>query len=82
MREGELDLIASRNGEIVFVEVKTRSSDRFGSGAEAVNLQKQRRIRGLAVQWLNMSGQHHHRIRFDVIVVDRQLRITPYKNAF
>ena len=43
---GEIDFIALDKHRIVFVEVKTRSSsaDRFGSGAEAVNVFKQRKI--------------------------------------
>ncbi len=82
VKEGELDLICERGGEIVFVEVKTRTSTRFGTGAEAVTPAKQRRIRGLALQWLRASGRRSSRLRFDVIDVDAQNRIKPYKNAF
>ena len=49
---GELDVIASCGASIVFCEVKTRSSDRYGRPAEAVNAAKQLRIRRLAAQWL------------------------------
>lgn len=82
VKEGELDIVATRDGEIVFAEVKTRSSDRFGTGAEAVTLPKQQRIRRLAILWMRSSGHRGRRIRFDVIEVDGRLRITPYKNAF
>lgn len=82
IREGEIDLICRRDGEIVFVEIKTRTSDRFGTGAEAVTPDKQRRLRMLAVRWLRVSGVRHGRLRFDVIVVDGRGAITPYKNAF
>jgi putative endonuclease len=82
VREGELDLVCRRNGEIVFVEVKTRSSTRFGTGAEAVTPAKQRRLRTLAVMWLRTSGIRSRRLRFDVIDVDGRGNITPYKNAF
>ena len=82
VKEGELDIIATRDGEIVFAEVKTRSSDRFGTGAEAVTLAKQRRIRKLAILWMKASGRRGRRMRFDVIEVDGRLRITPYKSAF
>jgi putative endonuclease len=57
-RTGELDVIVGRAGEegspsvVVVCEVKTRSSDRFGSGLEAVTLDKQRRLRQLAAAWM------------------------------
>ena len=49
--DGELDLIVSSGREIVFCEVKTRSSERFGSPLEAVNHAKQVKIRTLAMRW-------------------------------
>ena len=52
-REGEVDLIVRRGPTVVFCEVKTRSSDRFGTGAESVLPAKQRRIRRLASRWLS-----------------------------
>ncbi|MCY4423851.1 MAG: YraN family protein [Acidimicrobiaceae bacterium] len=68
VRGGELDLVLWRDGEIVFCEVKSRRSDRFGSAAEAVDWRKQRRIRSLAAQWLRASGRRG-RVRFDVATV-------------
>ena len=47
-REGELDIVARDGTELVFVEVKTRSSLAFGSPAEAVDRRKAARIRQLA----------------------------------
>ena len=52
-REGEVDLIVRRGPTVVFCEVKTRSTDRFGTGAESVLPAKQRRIRRLAARWLS-----------------------------
>ena len=52
-REGELDLVAREpDGTVVFCEVKTRSGTGFGEPAEAVGPVKARRIRALAVRWL------------------------------
>ena len=43
-RLGEIDLVALKDKLLVFVEVKTRTSDRFGTPAEAVNSWKQQRL--------------------------------------
>ena len=68
VRSGELDLVLSRDGEIVFCEVKSRRSERFGAAAEAVGRRKQLRIRSLAVQWMKANGRRG-RVRFDVATV-------------
>jgi putative endonuclease len=69
VREGELDLVARRGSMIVFCEVKTRSSDRFGLPVEAVTFAKQRRLRGLALRWLASHPGTHGELRFDVASV-------------
>lgn len=77
---GELDLVLGRDAQVIFCEVKTRASDRFGAPVEAVDGRKQRRIRSLAVEWL----RHHGRagdIRFDVAAVLGG-RVTVIQGAF
>lgn len=73
-REGELDLVVRSGRTVVFCEVKTRSSDRFGTGAEAVTSAKQRRVRRLAARWFSeltpASGRQALVARFDVVTVD------------
>jgi putative endonuclease len=68
-REGELDLVVRRGRELVFVEVKTRTSDRFGIPAEAVTPSKQRRLRGLAARYLSDTGTRAGALRFDVVAI-------------
>jgi putative endonuclease len=78
-RWGELDLIAADSAArtVVFVEVKTRTTDRFGGVAQAVTHQKVRRLRRLAGLWL--AGQHGGwaAVRIDVIGVRIGRRRTP-----
>lgn len=70
---GEIDIIATDGVDIVvFCEVKTRRTDRFGSPAEAVVPTKVRRIRRLAAEWLNGHHPHPRTVRFDVISVRPQ----------
>ena len=66
---GELDIIARRGGLLVFCEVKTRRSDRFGIPAEAVGYPKQQRIRRLAGEWLDAHRPRASEVRFDVVSV-------------
>ena len=68
-REGELDLILRRGRSIVFCEVKTRSSNRFGAPIEAITRVKQQRIRTLAARWLGESTLGGGDLRFDVASV-------------
>ena len=68
-REGEIDLIVRRDRTLVFCEVKTRSSDRFGAPFEAVTRQKQLRLRRLAAIWLTEHRVAAADLRFDVASV-------------
>ena len=53
----------------MFVEVKARRSDRFGLPAEAVTPAKQRRLRTLAVRFLDATGERAASLRFDVVSI-------------
>jgi putative endonuclease len=70
-RYGELDLIAADVSArtLMFVEVKTRTSDQFGGLAQAVTGNKVRRLRRLAGLWLAAQNASWTAIRIDVIGV-------------
>lgn len=71
--DGELDIVASDAGVLVFVEVKTRSTRAFGDPAEAVSRAKAARVRRLAVRWLAAHPeQRWSEIRFDVVSIVRR----------
>jgi putative endonuclease len=69
--DGELDLVVARRGELVFCEVKTRASTRYGTPAEAVTPTKQRRLRRLAARYLAEAAPPGapRQLRFDVASV-------------
>ena len=68
-RGGELDIVCERNGVLVFCEVKTRTSTQFGLPEEAVTIAKRRRLRKLALEFLQREGRRARILRFDVISV-------------
>ena len=80
---GEVDLIAKLNGEIVFVEVKSRSNINYGYPSEAVNYKKRKKITTVAKFYILDNSLQDTSIRFDVIEVylnDR--KINHIVNAF
>jgi putative endonuclease len=68
-RAGEIDLVLARDGCVVVCEVKTRSSERYGVPAEAVDWRKQRRLRTLAVEFLRENKTSCRTVRFDVVSI-------------
>ena len=82
LRIGEVDIIA-RDGEyLVFIEVKTRRSRKFGSPFEAVDVRKQQKIVKIASAYL--QGKERP-VRFDVVAVhlnEKDVRVEVLKNAF
>jgi putative endonuclease len=64
--QGEVDLIARDGDVVVFVEVKSR---RQGVPAEAVTLEKQRRLTLAALHFLRRNNLLEHSCRFDVVAI-------------
>jgi putative endonuclease len=70
-RSGEIDIIAREGETLVFVEVKARTSSRYGSAKAAVTPHKQRQVSKVALAYLQMTDQSHVKARFDVVTVTR-----------
>lgn len=66
---GEIDLIAVDQRTLVFVEVKTRRSQEFEHPAEAVNLEKQRRLSRAALAFMKQHRLFDHPARFDIVAI-------------
>ena len=70
MRWGEIDLITCYGDEIVFVEVKTRRSSRFGHAVEAMSAGKCSRLRRSVYFYLQKRAWFGRRFRIDLIAID------------
>ena len=82
---GEIDIIAKEKKTIVFVEVKSRQSIRYGNPKWAVTPKKQRKISMVALQYLKSIRQTDAKARFDVVAITSnrdEPRIEIVKNAF
>ena len=75
-RAGEMDIIAEQltpqGAVLVFVEVKARTNDRFGSPESAITASKQRTLRRVAEGYLYTHGITNRECRFDVIAMEMQ----------
>jgi len=85
VKGGELDIVArSSKGELVVVEVKTRSNNAFGYPESFVDEAKQQRIVHAAGIWQEKYAPESG-IRFDIIAVEREaktIRIRHIEDAF
>ena len=68
-KQGEIDIIAKEENEIIFVEVKTRKCLMYGTPAEAVTKEKRRHIEKTAQYYLFIKQLEKQPVRFDVIEV-------------
>ena len=82
---GEVDLVCREGDTLVFVEVKTRSSEEFGAPAEAVTRSKQRLIARGGLAWLKLLGNPDILFRFDIVevrIAGKKAEATVIRNAF
>ncbi len=89
-RYGELDIIAWKNGILIFVEVKSKTGHDFGEPWEMVGVRKKRQVRRMAEIYMVKSNRYHVHdtpCRVDVIGVwfdaeERVLDIKQWENIF
>ena len=81
---GEIDLVAWDASELIFVEVKTRSSEDFGAPALAVDAEKRRILIWAARDYARRAGVDWEKTRFDVVSVllEKPPRVEWTRGAF
>ena len=77
IKGGEIDLIARHNGTLLFIEVKSRSSDKFGHPLEAIGKDKALRLQRLALAWIATHDHWGANYRIDCAAVDFSDRLNP-----
>jgi len=70
VREGEVDIVAERDGVVAFVEVKTRRSDAMGSALEAIDGRKAQRLLLAAEAFAQQHPELPPDRRIDLIAID------------
>lgn len=80
-RHGEIDIIASKDGYIVFIEVKSRNNERFGHPLESITRAKVNSIVMTARSYIHSKKLYDRPIRFDVISILRG-KIEHIEDAF
>ena len=68
IREGEIDIIATKDEMLIFIEVKSRRFTGYGTGEEAITPLKKKRLINIAKAYLEYTGRNCA-CRFDVISV-------------
>ena len=70
VREGEVDIVAERDGVVAFVEVKTRRGDAMGSAVESVGARKAQRLLLAAEAFAQQHPELPPDRRIDLIAID------------
>ncbi|HEY2139119.1 MAG TPA: YraN family protein [Chthoniobacterales bacterium] len=83
---GEIDVVCRDGDTLVFVEVKTRTSEDFGRPFDAVDRDKRNRISRGGLAWLRLLDSPDILFRFDVVEViaaeNAAPRLELLRNAF
>lgn len=68
-KQGEIDIIAQDKNEIVFIEVKSRTNQKYGKPAEAVNQTKQKHLTKAVKYYLYSRHLENEFVRIDVMEI-------------
>lgn len=81
---GEIDLIAFDKDILVFIEVKTRTSTKYGYAFEAVDYRKQKKIINTSLVYIKYKKYINTQIRYDIIEIymTKNPKINHLENAF
>ena len=75
-RFGEIDIVMTRKNELLFVEVRYRTSSSYGSAAQSVHIYKQRKLINAARYFLQQNPEYgRYDCRFDVITIESSQNI-------
>lgn len=85
-RFGEIDLIAEKDGQIIFAEVKTRFGHNFGLPEDALDFGKAKKIEETALEYLTKNNINSDNYRYDLVAVEidkekKKAQIRHYKNV-
>jgi putative endonuclease len=82
---GEIDIIAMDKDVLIFVEVRVKFSDKFGSPEDSVTIKKREQLKKIASAFIQMNEMNFSECRFDVIGItfkDGKFNINHIVNAF
>ena len=76
---GEIDIVATINNIIVFLEIKSRYTDSFGKAIESITYYKQKQIIKLTKYYIHRYNLYNYNVRYDIIEVYFNNRNNLYK---
>lgn len=81
---GEIDIIARKSDKLIFVEVKTRRSHKFGYGYEAVDHKKAGKIINTSLIFIRDNRLGDLQVAYDLVDIhlDKDVKINHYENIF
>lgn len=82
IKGGEIDLIAQRGETLIFVEVKTRRGNLFGSGGESFNRIKKRHIHQAINRYLSTDNNEDADFRVDLVEIELDPKTNRLKNIY